>query len=66
MNEKWWGYLLEDGSIRVKRFHGNPADYKSAAFQNKSIVSVVEPFRANSKDDAIRMLESRIAVHRKK
>ncbi len=66
MNEKWWGYLLNDGTIQVKRFYGNPADHMSAVSKNKSIVSVVEPFRANSKEDAIKMLESRITVHRKK
>ncbi len=66
MNEKWWGYLLTDGSIQVKRFYGNPEDYRFAAAKNKKIVSVVEPFRANSKDDAIKMLESKINVHRKK
>lgn len=59
MNEKWWGYLKKDGSVVVKRFYGNPDDHDVR--RNPDALKVVEPFRANGREDATKFITGKVA-----
>jgi len=48
----WWGYLHENGSVQVKRWFGDHADYTSDCQGNPFVIRVVRPFVADSRDEA--------------
>ena len=42
----YWGYLHSNGTIQVKRWLGDHADYTSDCFGNPFVLKVVRPFIA--------------------
>jgi hypothetical protein len=49
----WWGYLHSSGTIQVKRWFGDHADYTTDCEGNDLVVEVVRPFPAKSRDAAL-------------
>lgn len=48
----WWGYLHANGSIQVKRWFGDPADYTTDCEGNDFVHQVVPPFEAKNREEA--------------
>jgi uncharacterized protein YndB with AHSA1/START domain len=54
MNElMWWGYLHQNGSIQVKRWFGDHADYTTDCEENDFVQGVVKPFAAKTREEAV-------------
>ena len=49
----WWGYLHQNGSIQVKRWFGDHADYTDDCQGNPFVQKVVKPFAADSREKAV-------------
>lgn len=58
----WWGYLHQNGSVQVKRWFGNHKDYQDDCIGNPFVLQVVEPFAANSREEAINIITERLLV----
>lgn len=59
---KWWGYIHTNGSIQVKRYF-DQRDLEDA-HESPFVSKVINPFEAEGRDDAIRIIkEKEIAVH---
>jgi hypothetical protein len=56
----WWGYLHSNGTIQVKRWWGNRADYTTDCENSPFVVSVVQPFEANSREDAMQIARAHL------
>ncbi len=56
MNNMWWGYLHQNGSIQVKRWFGDHKDYIDDCEGNPFVIQVVPPFVADSREEAIGIL----------
>lgn len=52
----WWGYQHQNGSIQVKRWFGDHKDYTEDCVDNDFVVTVVRPFEAQTRDDAIKII----------
>lgn len=48
----WWGYLHQNGSVQVKRWFGDHADYTTDCEGNEFVVRVVKPFKAADSEAA--------------
>lgn len=48
----WWGYLHQNGTIQVKRWFGDHADYTEDCYGNPFVQRVVKPFEASSPEEA--------------
>lgn len=57
---KWWGYLHSNGSVQVKRWFGDHADYTTDCYGNDFVVEVVQPFEADSREEAERIITARV------
>ena len=53
----WWGYLHQNGTIQVKRWFGDHKDYTDDCYGNEFVVHVVKPFAAESREEAINIIE---------
>jgi len=49
----WWGYLHSNGTIQVKVWFGDHADYTDDCIGNPFVVRVVKPFHAENREAAI-------------
>lgn len=49
----WWGYLHQSGTIQVKRWFGDVADYTTDCDGNEFVKRVVRPFYAPSREAAL-------------
>ncbi len=56
----WWGYLHVGGNLQIKRWFGDVKDYTSDCENNPFVVKVVEPFSANSREEAIEIIQKRL------
>ena len=62
MNDKlmWWGYLHANGSIQLKRWLGDHADYRDDCYGNPFVKKVVPPFVAETREQAEKIIEQLI------
>lgn len=58
----WWGYLHENGTPQLKRWFGDHKDYKDDCYDNPFVEEVVPPFAADSREDAVAILYSRLGL----
>lgn len=66
MNEPmWWGYLHQNGSIQVKRWFGDHADYTDDCYGNDFVQKVVRPFAASSREEAVEIITQRLSQNAK-
>jgi hypothetical protein len=56
----YWGYLHSNGSIQVKRWFGDHKDYTDDCKDNPFVLHVVPPFHADTREDAMVIVESRV------
>jgi hypothetical protein len=52
----WWGYLHSNGTIQVKQWLGDHADYTTDCQGNPFVRCVVKPFQAESWDAAYKII----------
>ena len=45
---RWWAYLHHNGSVQVKRWHGDVDDYTTDCKGNPFVDKVMEPFEADN------------------
>jgi hypothetical protein len=57
----WWGYLHQNGTIQVKRWFGDKADYTTDCIGNEFVQHVVEPFSAKTSEEAREIVSNRVA-----
>ncbi|MFC1454361.1 hypothetical protein ACFLQL_04180 [Verrucomicrobiota bacterium] len=61
MNElMFWGYLHQHGTVQVKRWFGDHEDYTGDCIGNPFVQRVVEPFKANSREEAEKIITERL------
>jgi hypothetical protein len=60
-DNQWWGYRHTSGSVQAKRFFGEQTDRASIqdAYESDFVVQVVEPFDADSRDQALSIVAER-------
>jgi len=56
----WWGYRHSNGSIQLKRWFGDKADYTTDCVGNPFVAKVVSPFEADTRLIAMLELEKRL------
>lgn len=53
MNDNmWWAYLHQNGTVQIKRWFGDHADYTTDCFGNDFVQKVLPPFIAVDRADA--------------
>lgn len=52
----WWGYLHQNGSIKVKRWLGDHKDYIDDCDGNDFVQQVVRPFEADTRESALEII----------
>ena len=57
----WWGYRHTSGSVQAKRYFGDRLSLNEA-YESDFVVDVVEPFAANSRDEALKIVAERTTV----
>lgn len=63
MNElMWWAYLHQNGTIQVKRWFGDHADYTTDCEGNDFVQEVVTPFEAKTREEAIAIASIKLGV----
>jgi hypothetical protein len=60
MDLMWWGYLHSNGTVQLRRWFGDHKEYTEDCDGNDFVVFVVPPFRADSREEASRILMQRI------
>ncbi len=63
MKNMWWGYLHANGSVQVKRWFGDIADYTTDCDGNPFVIEVVAPFEAKTREDALSFIRKRLGVN---
>jgi len=58
----WWGYLHSNGQVQVKRWFGDVKDYTDDCYDNEFVQEVVRPFVANSREDALKIINERLGL----
>jgi hypothetical protein len=53
---QWWGYLHANGTLQLKRWFGDKADYTTDCENNDFVQKVVEPFESPSREHALAKL----------
>ena len=56
----WWAYLHSNGSIQVKRWFGDRADYRDDCDGNPFVLKVLEPFSADSHEEATEIAKQKL------
>ena len=62
MKNKWWGYLHSNGTIQVKRWFGDKKDYTDDCAGNPFVLSIVLPFEAETREEALKIIEEKLAA----
>ncbi len=65
MRAMWWGYLHENGTIQVKRWFGDNADYTKDCQNNSFVKIVISPFVAESREKAIQIVIEKLGLEKK-
>lgn len=60
---KWWGYLHSNGTIQAKRWFGDHKDYTEDCQDNPFVIEVVIPFEADTREEAIEILTSKLITN---
>lgn len=58
----WWAYLHQNGTVQVKRWFGDHADYTDDCYGNPFVLSVVPPFPAATRKMADATAHERLKV----
>lgn len=61
---RWWGYLHINGSIQVKRYFDN--SYQQDCTESNFVVNWTQPFEAESRAEAIKIVEEKLRPKKKK
>ena len=56
----WWGYLHSNGTLQVKRWYGDHADYTTDCEGNDFVHQVVPPFEAPNRDEALKHIQKAV------
>ena len=56
----WWGYLHQNGTIQLKWWWGDHADYTTDCQDNPFVLEVVKPFEAYSQAEALNILQQKL------
>ena len=56
----WWGYLHRNGTIQLKRWLGDHADYTSDCQCNPFVIKVVTPFESPTREEALEIIKNKI------
>jgi len=56
----WWGYLHANGTLQLKRWFGDCADYTTDCEGNAFVQRVVTPFEAADREAALLILRSHL------
>ena len=48
----WWAYLHSNGTVQVKRWYGDHADYQDDCAGNPFVLRVLPPFKAGDREEA--------------
>jgi hypothetical protein len=59
---QWWGYLHSNGSPQLKRWFGDHKDYRDDCYDNPFVIEVVEPYEASTREEAERILRTRLRL----
>ena len=62
----WWGYLHSNGTVQVKRWFGDHKDYTEDCENNDFVCSIVRPFEANTRDEALKIITERLGLDENK
>jgi hypothetical protein len=57
---QWWAYLHSNGTVQLKRWFGDHADYTTDCEGNDFVQKVVKPFGAETREEALRIAEERL------
>ncbi len=63
---QWWGYLHQNGTVQLKRYLGDPRDYTDDCEGNEFVLRVVRPFVAESRQEALMILTSKLGIQQEK
>jgi hypothetical protein len=58
----WWGYLHQNGTVQVKRWWGDHADYTTDCEGNDFVQQVVRPFAADDRETAAAYIARKVGV----
>ena len=58
----YWGYLHSNNTVQIKRWFGDKGDYTSDCIGNPFVQQVVEPFEANTREEAEAIINKRLGV----
>jgi hypothetical protein len=50
----WWAYLHSNQTVQLKRWLGDHADYREDCQGNPFVLKVMEPFEADTREDAMK------------
>jgi len=56
----WWGYMHSNGTLQLKRWLGDHADYTTDCYGNPFVLKVAEPFEANTYEKALHILQQKL------
>lgn len=56
----WWGYLHSNNTIQLKRWWGDHQDYTTDCENNPFVQEVVEPFEANTYEEAWSIIQQKL------
>jgi len=65
MDNMWWGYLHQNGTVQLKRWFGDHKDYTEDCYGNDFVQRVVKPFACESYEGAFDILRKRLGVTEK-
>ena len=52
----WWGYLHQNGTVQLKRWFGDHADYTTDCEGNDFVQYVIPPFAADTRELALSIM----------
>ena len=60
----WWAYLHSNGTIQIKRWFGDHADYTTDCDGNSFVQQVVSPFFAINREEAFKVAVEKLQLKR--
>ena len=63
MKTYWWAYVhSSNNSIQLKRWFGDRKDYTEDCQDNPFVLKIVEPFEANTREEAMKIVLDKLAA----
>lgn len=56
----WWAYLHSNGTLQLKRWYGDVKDYTEDCKDNPFVEFVIEPFEANTREEAFAIANQKV------